>query len=45
MCIRESIDAALAANAAYLDTLAERFKIDGVLRQHLDEEVARLRRA
>lgn len=39
-----AIDTALAANAAYLDALAERFNLDPALRTHLDEEVAKLKR-
>lgn len=39
-----AINATHAANAAYLDTLAERFKLDPALRAHLDEEVAKLKR-
>ncbi|OQW50172.1 tellurite resistance TerB family protein [Candidatus Raskinella chloraquaticus] len=39
-----AINATNAANIAYLDTLAERFKLDPALRAHLDEEVAKLKR-
>ena len=38
-----AIDATNAANAAYLDMLAERFKLDPALRAHLDAEVAKLK--
>lgn len=38
-----AIDQANAANAAYLDNLAERFKLDPALRAHLDAEVAKLK--
>lgn len=40
-----AIDVSRAANAAYLDALAERFHLDPALRAHLDAEVGKLKQS